>query len=107
MSEWGRKPVDKLDFGLVDIEKARLSWLKQKLHAPRSFDNGRIDVTRMPQELLKMPKFNLTDEQIDQMQADEALQVLERKVFRGWRCAWLQDRLDLLEGRFFPIAGQD
>jgi hypothetical protein len=29
------------------------------------------------------------------------------KVFRGWRCAWLQDRLDLLEGRFFPIAGQD
>ena len=57
LSEWGSKPVDKLDFGLVDIEKARLSWLKQKLHAPRSFDNGRIDVTRMPQELLKMPKF--------------------------------------------------
>jgi cytochrome c2 len=67
LSEWGSKPVDKLDFGLVDIEKARLLWLKQKLHAPRSFDNGRIDVTRMPQELLKMPKFNLTDEQIDQI----------------------------------------
>ena len=67
LSEWGSKPVDKLDFGLVDIEKNRLSWLKQKLHAPRSFDQGRIDVTRMPQELLKMPKFNLTDEQIDQI----------------------------------------
>jgi cytochrome c2 len=67
LSEWGSKPVDKLDFGLVDIEKDRLSWFKQKLHAPRSFDNGRIDVTRMPQELLKMPKFNLTDEQIDQI----------------------------------------
>jgi mono/diheme cytochrome c family protein len=67
LSEWGSKPVDKLDFGLVDIEKSRLSWLKQKLHAPRSFDRGRIDVTRMPQELLRMGKFNLTDEQIDQI----------------------------------------
>jgi len=67
LSEWGSKPVDKLDFGLVDIEHDRMPWFKQKLHAPRSFDNGRIDVTRMPQELLKMPKFNLTDEQIDQI----------------------------------------
>ena len=67
LSEWGAKPVDKLDFGLVDIEKDRIAWLKQKLHAPRSFDLGRIGVTRMPQELLKMPKFNLTDDQIDQI----------------------------------------
>jgi mono/diheme cytochrome c family protein len=67
LSEWGAKPVDKLDFGLVDIEKDRMAWLKQKLHAPRSFDLDRIGVTRMPQELLKMPKFNLTDEQIDQI----------------------------------------
>ncbi len=67
LSEWGAKPVDKLDFGLVDIEKDRIAWLKQKLHAPRSYDLDRIGVTRMPQELLKMPKFNLTDEQIDQI----------------------------------------
>ena len=67
LSEWGSKPVDKLDFGLLDIEKDRIAWLKQKLHAPRSFDTGRIGVTRMPQELLKMPKFNLTDDQIDQI----------------------------------------
>ena len=67
LSEWGSKPVDKLDFGLVDIEKDRIAWLKQKLHAPRSFDMGRIGVTRSPQELLKMSKFNLTDEQIDQI----------------------------------------
>ena len=67
LSEWGSKPVDKLDFGLVDIDKDRLTWLKQKLHAPRSYDLGRIGVTRLPQELLKMPKFNVTDEQIDQI----------------------------------------
>ncbi|HUI07720.1 MAG TPA: c-type cytochrome [Verrucomicrobiae bacterium] len=67
LSEWGSKPVDKLDFGLVEIEKDRIAWLKQKLHAPRSFDTGRIGVTRSPQELLKMGKFNLTDEQIDQI----------------------------------------
>jgi len=75
LSEWGSKPIDKLDFGLLDIEHDRLVWLKQKLHEPRSFDTGRIDlttspkefITRTPQELLKMPKFNLTDEQIDQI----------------------------------------
>ncbi len=67
LSEWGSKPVDKLDFGLLEIEKNRIAWLKQKLHAPRSFDTGRMGVTRSPQELLKMGKFNLTDEQIDQI----------------------------------------
>jgi cytochrome c2 len=67
LSEWGSKPVDKLDFGLLEIERNRIAWLKQKLHAPRSFDLGRIGVTRSPQELLKMGKFNLTDEQIDQI----------------------------------------
>ncbi len=67
LSEWGSKPIDKLDFGLLEIEKDRIAWLKQKLHAPRSFDAGRIGITRMPQELLKMPKFNLTDEQINQI----------------------------------------
>jgi cytochrome c2 len=67
LSEWGSKPIDKLDFGLLAIERDRIAWLKQKLHAPRSFDTGRIGVTRSPQELLKMGKFNLTDEQIDQI----------------------------------------
>jgi mono/diheme cytochrome c family protein len=67
LSEWGSKPVDKLDFGLVDIEQDRIAWLKQKLHDPRSFDLDRLGVTRAPQELLKMPKFNVTDDQIDQI----------------------------------------
>lgn len=67
LSEWGSKPVSKLDFGLLTIEHDRIAWLEQKLRAPRSYDLGRIGVTRTPQEHLKMPKFNLTDEQIDQI----------------------------------------
>ncbi len=67
LSEWGSKAVNKLDFGLLDIEHNRIAWLKQKLHAPRSYDQGRIGVTRTPQELLKMPKFNLTSNQVDQI----------------------------------------
>lgn len=67
LSEWGSKPINKLDFGLLEIEHDRIAWLKQKLHDPRSFDTGRVGITRSPQELLKMPKFNLTDEQIDQI----------------------------------------
>lgn len=67
LSEWGSKPVSKLDFGLLKLDHDRVEWLKQKLREPRSFDRGRIGVTRTPQELLKMPKFNLTEEQIDQI----------------------------------------
>jgi cytochrome c2 len=67
LSEWGSKALNKLDFGLLHIEHDRVAWLKQKLRAPRSYDIGRIGVTRSPQEHLKMPKFNLTEEQIDQI----------------------------------------
>jgi cytochrome c2 len=67
LSEWGAKPVDKLDFGLVELEPTREAWLGQKLHDPRSFDLGREGITRKPQELLKMGKFNVTDEQIEQI----------------------------------------
>jgi cytochrome c2 len=67
LSEWGSKAVSKLDFGLLPLEHDRIAWLQQKLRAPRAFDTGRIGITRSPQELLKMPKFNLTDEQLDQI----------------------------------------
>lgn len=67
LSEWGSKTVDKLDFGLLNIERDRVSWLKQKLKAPRSYDIGRLEITRSPQEYLRMPLFNLTEEQIEQV----------------------------------------
>jgi cytochrome c2 len=67
LSEWGAKSLTQIDFGLLDIEHKRIAFLEQKLHAPRSFDIGRVGVTRMPLELLRMPKFNLTDDQIEQI----------------------------------------
>jgi mono/diheme cytochrome c family protein len=67
LSRWGSKPLEQLDFGLLHIEHDRVAFLRQKLQEPRAFDLGRIGVTRAPQELLKMPKFSLTEEQIDQI----------------------------------------
>jgi cytochrome c2 len=67
LSDWGSKPINKLDFGLLHLDRTRFAWLEQKLKEPRSFDRGRVGVTRKPQELLKMPKFNLTEEQIEQI----------------------------------------
>ena len=67
LTEWGSKTINKLDFGLLEMEHDRIAWLKQKLRAPRSYDNDRVGITRSPQELLKMPKFSLTEEQIDQI----------------------------------------
>lgn len=67
LSEWGSKALNKLDFGLLNIDHSREAWLEQKLKAPRSYDSGRVGITRKPQELLKMPQFNLTEEQRDEV----------------------------------------
>ncbi len=121
LSEWGSKPVNKLDFGLLEIEHDHVSFLKQKLEAPRSYDTGRIGVTRKPQELLKMPKFNLTDEQIDLIitvisgMTDEKLTAQEPKQlspteFQIERGRWMVKELNcqgchLVEGRGAAIRG--
>jgi cytochrome c2 len=115
LSEWGSKPVSKLDFGLLNLEHDRIAWLEQKLRAPRSYDLGRIGITRTPQEHLKMPKFNLTDEQIDQIitfvsgMTDEKLTFEEPRAltpaeFQIERGRWLAKELNcaachILEGR--------
>ena len=62
LSDWGSKPVSRLDFGLLDLPHDRRAFLQQKLRSPRSFDQGRV---RTPQELLKMPNFDLTAREID------------------------------------------
>lgn len=62
LSEWGSKAVARLDFGLLDLPHDRRAFLEQKLRAPRSYDEGR---ERTSQELLKMPNFDLTDDEID------------------------------------------
>jgi mono/diheme cytochrome c family protein len=95
--------------------------LHQKLKAPRSYDTGRIGVTRKSQELLKMPKFNLTEEQMDEvitvvtgmtaekLTAKEARQLTPAE-FQIERGRWLVKENNcqgchLVEGRGWAIRG--
>ncbi len=121
LSEWGSKALSKIDFGLLEIEHSREAWLRQKLKAPRSFDTGRVGITRNPQELLKMPKFNLTEEQIDQIttviagMTDEKLTPKEPKQlspaeFQIERGRWMVKELNcqgchIVEGHGGAIRG--
>ncbi len=61
LSNEGMKEVDRLDFGFVPIEKTRQAWFVQKLKEPRIFDQGKI---KDYFERLKMPQFDLTDDEI-------------------------------------------
>jgi len=62
LSEWASKIPTTLDFGFIEIPHNNYSFLHQKLRAPRSFD--RVE-TQRPQELLVMPQYNFTEEQIE------------------------------------------
>jgi mono/diheme cytochrome c family protein len=62
LSDWAGKSASKLDFGFVELPHDNYSFLHQKLVAPRSFD--RVD-TKRPQELLRMPQYNFTEEQAE------------------------------------------
>jgi mono/diheme cytochrome c family protein len=58
LSEEATKLVSRLDFAFVDIPHTKLSWFQQKLHDPRSYDQGRV---LRPEEKLRMPNYHLSD----------------------------------------------
>ena len=58
LTEEASKLVTRLDFAFVDIPHTKLAWFQQKLHDPRSFDQGRV---LTPNEKLRMPNFHLSD----------------------------------------------
>jgi cbb3-type cytochrome oxidase cytochrome c subunit len=62
LTEAGSKLLARLDFGFLDIEHERTAWYEQKLSDPRLFDVGRV---KRPEELLRMPNFHFTEEQVD------------------------------------------
>ncbi|MFQ6616158.1 MAG: c-type cytochrome [Fidelibacterota bacterium] len=62
LTEEGSKAVEKLDFGLLDIDHTRQSWFKHKLKHPRSFDRNKV---KRPYEKLRMPNFEFTDTEAD------------------------------------------
>ena len=62
LTEEGSKSPHKLDFGFVDIDHSAEAWFTQKLKNPRIFDQGKI---KSPYEKLKMPNFNLSQDEIE------------------------------------------
>lgn len=76
LSKFGSKPVEQLDYGLLEKEllhrvrlhhirdnvlQARIAWVQQKLKDPRSFDRGRY---KKFQDKLRMPNFGFNEKQI-------------------------------------------
>lgn len=95
LSDWGSKPVARLDFGLLDLPHERRAFLEQKLRAPRSYDLGR---ERSPQELLKMPWFQLQEHEIDAI-ATAVLAFVDDEVRPESKPADTADRLAIEAGR--------
>lgn len=62
LSNWGSKATAQIDFGYLDIDHSRESFLRAKLAAPRSVDTGKV---KLPQEKARMPNFGFTPEEIE------------------------------------------
>jgi cytochrome c2 len=64
LTEEGSKLAERLDFGFEEEKIAHTlpAWVHRKLMEPRVFDRGKL---KKPDELLRMPKFHLTDEEAD------------------------------------------
>jgi mono/diheme cytochrome c family protein len=62
LTEAGSKLLSQLDFGFLKVEHSRSEWYSQKLHDPRIFDVGRV---KRPDELLKMPNFQFSDQEVN------------------------------------------
>jgi mono/diheme cytochrome c family protein/archaellum component FlaC len=77
LSEEGTKLVTRLDFAFIsDIpHTSKAAWFRTKLHDPRIFDKGRV---LQPLEKLRMPNFDLSDEEIDRLQT--AIMSFQREI---------------------------
>lgn len=62
LSEWGTKQIGQIDFGFTDTPHTHEGFINAKLENPRQFDKDKI----VPfNDRLKMPNFNLSDEDRD------------------------------------------
>jgi cytochrome c2 len=64
LTEEGSKLVERLDFGFEEenIPHTLPAWVHLKVREPRIFDRGK---SKKPEELLRMPKFWVSDEEAD------------------------------------------
>jgi len=59
LSEWGSKQISQIDFGFTDVAHTHDGFINAKLSNPRQFDKDKVQAF---QDRLKMPNFNLSDE---------------------------------------------
>jgi len=66
LSEEGTKLVSRLDFAFVEglPHTSKIAWFRAKLRDPRVFDQGRV---LRPDEKLRMPNFDFSDEEIERL----------------------------------------
>lgn len=62
LTEEGIKPIDKLDFGLLELKHSRQAWFTQKLLYPRSFDKDKV---KTEYEKLRMPNFEFDEAEVE------------------------------------------
>lgn len=62
LTEAGSKPVERLDFGLLELEHTKRAWFTQKLLHPRSFDKDKV---KTDYEKLRMPNFEFDDDEVE------------------------------------------
>jgi cbb3-type cytochrome oxidase cytochrome c subunit len=100
LSQFGSKPVEQLDYGLLEKEvlhrvhlhhvrdnvlQARVAWAQQKLRDPRSYDRGRY---RKFKDKLRMPNFGFNEKQIEAI-VTFLMGLTDEKIPAEW-----QSRLD-------------
>jgi len=105
LTEEGSKLVERLDFGFEEerIPHTLPAWVHLKVKEPRVFDRGK---SKRPEELLRMPKFWVSDEEADaivtavlslskeqiplaaqkQLSADERYVEKGRRLVRNFNC---------------------
>jgi mono/diheme cytochrome c family protein len=104
LSDWGAKPVERLDYGLQEekvlhqvglhhardnVALARIAFVEKKLDDPRSYDKGLIKEFK---DRLRMPRFGFNKKQIHAI-VTFLLGLTDEKIPPQW-----QNRLDEREG---------
>ncbi|MGR3318465.1 MAG: c-type cytochrome [Candidatus Anammoxibacter sp.] len=109
LSKIGSKSIHFLDFGLLEHEilhkiglkhgeenvvLTRRAWLKEKLHEPRIFDEGRY---KKPKDKLRMPNFEFNDEDIHALTIF-LTSLVKQKIPHSMVAKPTQESIDLYEG---------
>jgi cytochrome c551/c552 len=101
LTKEGSKPLERLDFALLGHEAERQDWythkgfFEHKLQNPAVYDQGKEKPNKL--DRLKMPNFNLSKPEIDQV-ATFLLGSVESTMPEGYHYEPADQRQDIIEG---------